>query len=123
MNKRIVLVNMDDTTAGSLADFLNKWGYTPVRTNTVEVLTPILQSSEDSLIIFQFMEFREHEFSLFHSIREEFPTIPIFATSPFISAKDSFKVAKAGATEFLMQPFDPVNLKRIIERYTELTST
>lgn len=123
MNKRIILVNMDDTTAGSIADFLNKWGYTTVRTDIVEMLVPILQNMEGSLIIFQFVEFGEKEFALFHSIREKFPVIPIFATSPFISVKDSFKVAKAGATEFLMQPFDPLYLKRIIERYTALSAT
>jgi DNA-binding response OmpR family regulator len=110
---------MDDTTADSLADFLSKWGYTPVRTNTLQMLVPILQSSKYVQIIFQFMEFKEQEFSLLQAIREKFPVIPIFATSPFISVRDSFKVAKAGATEYLMQPFDPLYLKRIFERYTE----
>jgi len=122
MNKKIILVNMDQATADSLVDFLSKWGYTPVRTNNLEMMILQLQSSAESIIIFQFLEFKENEFTFFHAIREKFPNITIFATSPFLTVKESFKVARAGAVEYLMQPFDPESLKKILAKYTDSSS-
>ena len=114
---------MNDNTAESISDFLAKWGYTAVRINTAETLTPILQDNENSLIIFQFVEFCEKEFELFHSIRGKIPNVPMLATSPFISVRDCFRVAKAGAAGYLIQPFVPSELKKIIERYIINPST
>ena len=114
--KTIVLVKMNDITSEIVKDFLIRWGYSVVRIESSEALKLIIQNGKPSLIVFQFLEFSAQEFDLLSVIKREIPEIPVLATSPFISVKNTVKLLKAGATDYLAQPFDPRELKEGIEK-------
>lgn len=117
LNKKIILINLNDITAAAVYDYLEEWGYTAIRAKEIDNLKSLIQEEGHALILFQFMEFSHAEFDLFRSVQKNNPSIPIIFTFPFISVKDSFDLGKAGAVDYIVQPFNPNELKRKIERY------
>ncbi|TKJ38549.1 hypothetical protein CEE37_12345 [candidate division LCP-89 bacterium B3_LCP] len=115
--RTIILINMNNLTGTTIYDFLEGWDYTPLRIKNAEILTPILSAGNRQLILFQFQEFSESEYAMLALIRKMNPQIPILATSPFISIRDTIRIIKAGAVDYISQPFNPMDLKRAIQKY------
>ena len=119
---RIVLVNMRGTELDSLADLLEMWNFTVLRIDEAKTLSVLLDDATPLIVIFQFREFSESEYELLASIRKTAPDLPILALSSFISVRDTFRIAKSGASEYLVQPYSPEDLKRMIAKYLEIAS-
>lgn len=114
---KIILTNFNGVLAEVIYDLLGRWGYNSFRIQSPESLLPFLQDVEPVLVFFQFRDFSDSEYKLFHSIKNVAPNIPLLATSSFISIKDAFKIGKVGAIDYIQQPIHPLNLKRTIEEY------
>ena len=118
---RIVLVNMRGTDLDSMADLLEMWSFTVLRIDEAETLSVLLADATPLIMIFQFREFSEPEYELLASIRKTAPDLPILALSSFISVRDTFRIAKSGASECLVQPYSPEDLKRMIAKYLDIS--
>lgn len=118
---RIVLVNMRGTDLESLADLLEMWNFTVLRIDEAETLSVLLADATPLIMIFQFREFSEPEYELLASIRKTAPDLPILALSSFISVRDTFRIAKSGASEYLVQPYSPEDLRRMIAKYLDIS--
>jgi len=120
--KKIILANIKGTVLDSLSDLLEMWGYTPIRIESAETIKAVLSDDNSALIIYQFLEFSDDEYKLLTSIRQQVPGIPVVATSPFISVRDTFRVVRAGVEDYLVQPYSPRDLRLLIERYLGASS-
>jgi DNA-binding NtrC family response regulator len=120
--KRIVLVNITGTALTSLCDLLDLWGYAPVNIESAEMISADPFAEPPALLLFQFLEFSEEEYASLNSISAKAPGIPVVATSPFISIKEVFRVARAGVADYLTQPYSPPDLRQMIEKYLDSSS-
>jgi len=111
---------MRGTELDSLADLLEMWNLTVLRIDEAETLSVLLADAGPLIMIFQFREFSEAEYELLASIRETAPSLPILALCSFISVRDTFRIAKSGASECLVQPYSPEDLRRMIARCLDL---
>jgi len=118
---RVVLVNMRGTDLDSLADLLEMWNFTVLRIDEAKTLSVLLADAGPLIMIFQFREFSESEYDLLASIRKTAPDLPILALSSFISVRDTFRIAKSGASEYLVQPYSPEDLKRMIAKCLDVS--
>jgi DNA-binding NtrC family response regulator len=120
--KRILMLNLAATISESLSDFLDLWEYDFVRVDNQDCQQYHWPDGPFSLIIFQFNDFSDKEYQLLESVKSDAGAIPIVVTSSFISVKDCFRMAKIGITEYFGQPFLPLELKKLVEKYTEAQS-
>ena len=112
---------MRGTDLESLADLLEMWNFTVLRIDEAETLSVLLADATPLIMIFQFREFSEPEYELLASIRKTAPDLPILALSSFISVRDTFRIAKSGASEYLVQPYSPEDLRRMIAKYLDIS--
>jgi DNA-binding NtrC family response regulator len=117
--KRIILMNSADTTPEVFGDFLDLWGYSFVRVENRECWAQGWLEGPLSLIIFQFNDFSDTEYQLLETVKSGAGAIPIVVTSSFISVKECFRMAGIGITEYFGQPFIPLELKKLVEKYTD----
>jgi DNA-binding NtrC family response regulator len=116
-DKKIILINVNDANAATIDDYLMEWGYTTIRIEEVDHLKPMIHQNDHALILFQFIDFSNSEFDLFRLVQKENPSLPIVFACPYISVKDSFNLGKAGAVDYIIQPFNPSELKRKVEKH------
>jgi len=101
----------------SLSDLLEMWGYLPLKIEAVHTIQAVLYAEKAALIIFQFFEFSEDEYELLRSIRRKAPSVPVLATSPFISVRDTFRMVRGGVEDYIRQPIHPLDLKKTVDKY------
>ena len=116
----VVLVNMRGKDLDRMADLVELWDYAALRIDEEKTSLALLAEAMPIIVIFKFREFSETEYGMLASLRNAAPGIPILALSAFISVKDTFRIAKSGASECLVQPYSPEDLKRMIEKHLDI---
>jgi response regulator RpfG family c-di-GMP phosphodiesterase len=116
--KRIILMNSTGTAPEIFGDFLDLWGYSLVRVEDRDCWEQGWLESPLSLIIFQFNDFSDKEYQLLAWVKTEAGSLPVVVTSSFISIKECFRMARLGISEYFGQPFNPLDLKKLVEKYT-----
>ena len=116
---RVLLVNMSGDGGEALIDLLRVWDYSAVKIERREDLLLNVRKSGRTLVIFQFHEFSTLEYAYFYHVRESMPVAPLIAISPVLSLRSAFELGRSGATDFLAEPFDPQDLKRVVDKYMQ----
>jgi DNA-binding NtrC family response regulator len=114
-DKNILLANLTDPFSKIIIDILDQWGYNVVLMEKPINLESISSSRRFNLIIYQFSEFSEREYQFLEAIKVRTGRSPIMATSNYISVRECFRMAKAGVQEYFGQPFQPLELKKLME--------
>jgi DNA-binding NtrC family response regulator len=116
---RVLLVNIAGDGGETIVDLLRAWEYSVIRIDSREDLILNIRKSGRTLVIFQFHEFSSSEYAYFYHVRESIPLAPLVAISPILSLRSVFELGRCGATDFLAEPFDPQELKRMVDKYMQ----
>lgn len=110
----ILFVNMFDINSEITSDFFLRWGYEVRRISLKQIEDEELQSVDCKVIIFQFLKFSDQEFNAFNRIRTMFPATPLSVTALYNSPKHVKRLKSSGVANFLVQPYTPADMKRMI---------
>lgn len=117
LERYILLVNISGPELDLWGDFLNQWGYSWAAAGTGNGDQSVWAQRTYRLVLYRFSDFSEEEYQFLELVRSELGPVPVVAISAFVSVKDCFRMARAGVADYLGQPFQPPELKKVIEKH------
>jgi len=121
-NKNTILIIEKDAHTAYLLDYmLSREGYEVISTTSCESAGHLMRQMIAPAVIFLDMELTAiNDYALLHTIRgmPGWQITPVLLLAEYYAMKDVDVALKAGATDYIVQPFNAAELQLHIQRYT-----
>ena len=118
--KTILVIEKDAHTAYLLDYMLSREGYNVISTTSCESASHMMRQMIAPAVIFLDMELlSKNDYAMLHTIRSMpgWHITPVLLLAEQYAIKDVDMALEAGATDYIVQPFNPVELQFQIQRY------
>ncbi|MBM4158942.1 MAG: response regulator [Ignavibacteria bacterium] len=116
LNKKILVVDDEQTVCDSINKILSRKGYTVENSlNADEAMSKIKETNFD-LVITDLMMPKTSGIELLQIIKEHYPELDVIVVTGYASIDTAVKATKLGASEYLSKPFTPEELTTISEK-------
>jgi len=120
MNRKILLVDDEEIFLRPLAKTILSAGLLVDTASTVEEARKKLASDEFDLVLSDVRMPGCDGISFARELHAEFPDLPVLLMTAYGSIRTAVDAMKAGATDYLLKPFEPDELLLLIRRALEI---
>lgn len=127
MEVKILLADDEEDVRNTVAEYLEQFGYSIDRAESVEPALELMESTEYEIVIADKNMpdkdgTEEGGMNLLRYAKKHFPTTEVLMMTGYASIETAIEAMKLGAFDYIVKPFSFNDLKKKIDRILELKS-